>query len=135
MEKEILHLEYVFDRVSLKSLWRNLSTPEGLQEWLANNVSKDEDIYTFDWGANHIERVKAVELSEGERIRYIWLKHGSKEINDAEEYFEFAIHNMEITGGKALEVTDFAFESDRPSIIELWDNQIDQLRKSLGVSI
>ncbi|WP_282918346.1 START-like domain-containing protein [Porphyromonas macacae] len=132
MQKEKFHLEYVFDNVTQKSLWRHLSTPSGLEEWFANHVKKHDEQYTFDWGQGHTEKAVIISREEGERIRFQW-KREETNSEISEEYFEFAIHNMELTGGKALEITDFATEKDRPEIIELWDNQIQRLRASLGV--
>lgn len=130
MQKEKFHLEYVFDNVSQKSLWRQLSVPSGLEEWFASRVDSQNDEYVFDWGEGHLERANVIEKLEGERIRFKWCHDGESQVPD--EYFEFAIHNMELTGGKALEITDFATEKDRPGIIEIWDNQVERLKQTLG---
>ena len=62
---------------------------------------------------------------------FIRLQWEDEEQNDA--YFEFKIHWYEMTGTTALEVTDFAELDEKSDSIELWDSQICNLKRSLGI--
>ena len=52
---------------------------------------------------------------------------------DPNAYFEFKLHTLELTGSTALEVTDFAEADDKSDSIDLWDSQVDDLKRSLGI--
>ena len=52
---------------------------------------------------------------------------------EAASYFEFIIHHIELTGATALEITDFATPDEKADAIELWDTQVAELRRTLGI--
>ena len=59
-------------------------------------------------------------------MRFKWL--GSDE-----EYFEFLIQVDELTKDISLIITDFADDDeDKEDAIQLWDLQIDNLKKIIG---
>jgi uncharacterized protein YndB with AHSA1/START domain len=126
MIKEKFHREYVFDKVSRRSLWNQLITPPGLSAWFADDVTIDDDIYTFIWDKTEQE-AKMVEMKPEQSVRYRWVE------DEEDHYFEFKIHVMELTGGTSLEVTDFALPDEQGDSISLWDTQIDELKRSLGI--
>ena len=47
MKKEKFHIEYIFDKVSRRSLWNHLTTPPGLSAWFADDVIINGNIYVF----------------------------------------------------------------------------------------
>ena len=49
MKKEKFHIEYIFDKVSRRSLWNHLTTPPGLSAWFADDVIINGSIYVFKW--------------------------------------------------------------------------------------
>jgi uncharacterized protein YndB with AHSA1/START domain len=126
MKKEKFHIEYVFDKVSKRSLWNHLTTPPGLSSWFADDVNIVGDKYVFMW--NKTQETAMVILIKPEiYIRFRW------EEDDDNVYFEFRIHTIELTGSVALEITDFAEPSDKSDSISLWDTQVDELKRTLGV--
>lgn len=126
MNKEKFHIEYIFEKVSRNSLWNHLTTPPGLSSWLADDVIIKGNNYTFKW-KNASEDATLVEMKTGTSVRYRWQE------DDEQVYFEFIIHPIELTGGTALEITDFAEPDEKEDAIDLWDTQIDTLRRSLGI--
>lgn len=127
MKKEKYHLEYVFDRVSLDSLWRNLSTGVGLSEWFADEVNMEGEQVSFSWSEGDEDIAHITNLNPGESIRFEWA-------DEPGTYLEFCVHTAELTGSRSLEITDFAERAEQIGSIELWDRQIDRLRHVLGVS-
>jgi len=127
MKKEKFHIEYVFDKVSNRSLWNHLTTPLGLSSWFADDVSIDNNIYTFIWNKTG-EDAQIIGIKPDISIRYRWLDD-----EDEQSYFEFMIHNIELTGATSLEITDFAEPDEKADVIALWDSQIDVLRRTLGI--
>ena len=129
MKKEKFHIEYVFDKVSIRSLWNHLTTALGLSSWFADEVSVQYNIYTFSWNKMQ-EKAKIIVLKPGSRVRYQWLNE-----EEEEYYIEFIIHNIELTGAKALEITDFATSDEKADAIALWDTQVEVLKRTLGIHI
>ena len=118
-------LEYPFHS-SINILFDRLSTLSGLSEWFADDVNVDrEGIYTFSWEGSE-QQATLVSKKKNNHVRFKWL--GSDE-----EYFEFLIQVDELTNDISLIVTDYADdEDDKEDAIQLWDLQIDNLKKIIG---
>ena len=48
-------------------------------------------------------------------------------------YFEFQIHTHELTGSTSLQITDFAEPDEKRDSIDLWDTQVEELKRTLGI--
>ncbi|MDR1259430.1 MAG: hypothetical protein LBK65_09175 [Tannerellaceae bacterium] len=125
-EKEKFHIEYILDTVSRRSLWNHLTTPPGLSSWFAEQVKIDNNRYIFKWSKEEQE-AEVLSMKTETSIRYRWTD------DDPEYYFEFIIHTIELTGSIALEITDFAEPEEKQDAIELWDTQIEELKRTLGI--
>jgi len=126
MKKEKFHIEYVFDKVSKHSLWNHITTPPGLSCWFADGVEIDGNNYTFIWDKT-FEQARLLEERPESSIRFCW------EGEDESIYFEFHIYTVELTGAVLLEITDFADPDEKADAISLWDSQVEQLKRTLGV--
>jgi len=127
MMRSKYELEYNLN-CSPKVLFSRLSTPEGLCEWFADNVNVDGDLFTFYW--NKVElKARLVALKENKLVRFEWL--GSEE--PSTDYFEFRINIEELSGSLALIITDFAEPEEKEDAIFLWDSQITDLKRTLGM--
>ncbi len=128
MKKEKYSIEFVLGNASQKCLWRMLTEPTAMEQWFADGVEmKDETLYTFTWGDNAME-VEQVLKKPIDQVRYSWLA-----TERADTYFEFKIHKLELSRVIALEVIDFANSDDKDDAIFLWENQIDLLKRKLGI--
>ncbi len=125
--KERIHLEYVFDKVSKNILWNHLTTPTGLADWFADDVSLNGNNFVFSWNKSpqEAEKIGGSHLSH---IRFRWLEE-----DDSKAYFEFRIHTVELTGSIALEIVDFVSPEERQEAITLWDSQVKVLKRTLGI--
>ncbi len=120
-------LEYTLN-CSPKVLFSRLSTPEGLAEWFADNVTVDGDLFTFSWGKSETQaRLSA--LKENKFVRFEWLDIRDEESN----YFEFRINIEELSGSLALIIIDFADPEEKEDAVYLWDTQITDLKRALGI--
>jgi hypothetical protein len=126
MKKEKFHIEYVFDKVSKRSLWNHLTTPPGLSSWFADDVNVVGDRYEFFWDKTQ-ENALVIYMKPETCIRFRWENDGDN------VYFEFRIHTIELTGSISLEITDFAEPSEKTDSISLWDSQVYELKRTLGV--
>ena len=127
MKKEKFHIEYVFDKVSRRSLWNHLTTPPGLSAWFADDVTINDNTYIFKWDRDEQE-AEVLAVKPETSIRYRW-----EDEEDDNVYFEFLIHIVELTGATALEITDFAEPDEKKDSINLWDSQVYELKRTLGI--
>ncbi len=120
-------LEYTLN-CSPKVLFSRLSTPEGLAEWFADKVDADGDLFTFSW-SNSVSKARLAALKENKLVRFEWTDLDNEESN----YFEFQINIDELTSELALIIRDFAEENERVDTMSLWDSQITDLKRLLGI--
>ena len=120
-------LEYNLN-CSPKVLFSRLSTPEGLGEWFADQVNVDGDLFSFYWNSSE-SKARLSALKENKMVRFEWV--GME--NEEENYFEFRINVEELTGDLALIITDFAETDEKEDAIYLWDSQINDLKRILGI--
>jgi len=120
-------LEYNLN-CSPKVLFSRLSTPEGLSEWFADNVNVDGDIFTFFWNKAE-SKARLVAVKENKLVRFEWLDSDEP----STDYFEFRINIEELSGSLALIITDFAEPEEKDDSIFLWDSQITDLKRTLGM--
>jgi len=122
-EKVKLQLEYIIN-CSPKVLYDRLSTPSGLSEWFAEDVSVQGNRYTFKWkGAEEVADI--VMHKENKLIRFSW-------IDEPEIYFEFRITQDELTSDVSLIVTDFSEPEETDEIVHMWNNHINDLKHVVG---
>jgi uncharacterized protein YndB with AHSA1/START domain len=119
-------LEYQL-KCSPKVLFSRLSTPEGLNEWFADKVDAEGDLFTFIWD-NSGSKAKLTAIKENKLVRFEWVGPGNEETN----YFEFQINIEELTGDLALLIADFAEDDEKEDTISLWDSQVTDLKRLLG---
>jgi len=110
-------------------LYQYLSTPDGLSEWFADNVNSRSDIFTFIWDDSE-EQAKRIGYKTNEKIRYKWLN--DDEDDQVKTYFEFRIEVDALTNDVSLMVTDFADEEDIEESKMFWENQIAELKHTIG---
>ncbi len=125
MSKIKYELDYPVN-ASTKLLYTRLSTPSGLSEWFADDVHLRGKNFAFIWDGAEQE-AKIVIKKVNEYIRYKWLD------DEEDTYFEFKITKEELTNSVSLVITDFADEDELEDNKNLWDQQVNQLQRALGV--
>jgi uncharacterized protein YndB with AHSA1/START domain len=120
-------LEYTLN-CSPKVLFSRLSTPEGLSEWFADNVNVEGDIFTFLWEKSE-SKARLSAYKENKFVRFEWIDME----NDESNYFEFRLSVEELSGSVALIITDFADPEEKEDAVYLWDSQITDLKRALGI--
>jgi uncharacterized protein YndB with AHSA1/START domain len=120
-------LEYNLN-CSPKVLFSRLSTPEGLGEWFADQVNVDGDLFSFFWNSSE-SKAKLSAMKENKMVRFEWVGMENEESN----FFEFRINMEELTNELALIIIDFAEAEEKEDSIYLWDSQINDLKRALGI--
>lgn len=114
---------------SPKLIYPRLSTPSGLSEWFADDVNSRGDEFSFIW-KNSVQKAKMVCSKDSKFIRFKWMED---EISNNDYYFEFKIEVQEMTGDTALIITDFAESDDVEDAKNLWESQVGDLKRLLGL--
>jgi len=127
MKREKFHIEYILKTVSINMLWQTISTTNGLEEWFADKVIVNGKKYIFSWGDSSQE-AELVSIRAGSFIRFKWLEDVNEKC-----YFEFKINIDDMTNEVALTITDFANPEDQADAKTLWDKQIKDLFRNIGL--
>jgi len=107
-------------------LYQYFGTPSGLSEWFADNVNSRGEVFTFIWDGSE-EKAKVLQERPEEKIKFKWL-----EDEDPKSYFEFRLEIDDITKDVSLIVTDFAEDDEIEESKMFWQNQIDELKHTIG---
>jgi uncharacterized protein YndB with AHSA1/START domain len=119
-------LEYILNTTP-GLLFNRISTASGLSEWFADEVNIDGKVFVLRWEGSE-QRVEQTVRKENKLVRYTW-------VDDEElegEWFEFRINVDELTGDVALIVIDNVDVDEKDDLIEIWNRQIDTLKRGLG---
>lgn len=109
-------------------LFQYFSLASGLDEWFADHVNSRGEIYTFIWGDSE-EQARVLKYDTNEYMRYQWVKDTGTEC-----FFEFRIQVDELTNDISLIVIDFAEPDEVKETKMFWENQINELKKTIGAS-
>lgn len=115
---------------SKKMLYSYIQTASGLSQWIADDVTVDEDsIYNFIWdGDDH--KAKMVSHRTNSFVKFEYLSEDEDEDDPA--YFELKIDMNELTQSVFLRVTDYTDFDDEEEWYDLWDGMIHTLKETVG---
>lgn len=119
-----IEIEYIMNSSS-RVLYNRLSTAAGLSEWFADDVTVQDNIYTFEWDGSK-ESAELIGKKDLQYARFKWLE------SEDDTYFEFKIQLFDVTKDISLVITDFVEDDEKESSIELWESQINNLKHILG---
>lgn len=128
MKKEKIHIEQLLNATSRNIIWSTISTPIGLEGWFADRIKVTDKIFTFTWGKSEIREAEIIAIRANSFIRFHWLDD-----DDEKTYFELKMNYNELTGDYVLEITDFADPEELDDQKELWNSQIETLKRSSGM--
>ena len=125
MAKEKFVIDYSMKSVPVALLWNYISTPNGLEQWFADEVKLNGKDYSFIWSGSG-QDATLLGMRSCCYIRFRWK-------DDTDHcFFEFKIQVSELTDTTVLVVTDFAEPDEVADSKDLWDSQIETLRRELG---
>lgn len=126
MTKEKIFLEYTL-KGSAVMIWKHIGTAAGLSPWFADRVESFDRTFTFYWGKTEKRVAHLVAQRNGVYVKFRW------EDESPNTYFEMRISYNELTRENTLEVTDFADKGEMEDQKELWNSQIENLRRQSGM--
>ena len=122
-----IHLEYPLNGNSRNIVWNFIGTTGGLEAWMADKIVEREDVSVFCWGKDEVREAELLGRREGVYIRYHWLDEGPK------TYFELRINVSELTKAHVLEITEVSRNEDEGDLIQMWESQMEELRRVAGL--
>ncbi len=127
-------VEYPLATKSPNIIWELISTPHGLERWLADSVTEEEGVFTFTWGDPWTQQdIRQAHLIEFVKYSHIKLKW-DVDLDDEEDVFlEMRIAKSELTNHQSLQITDFADEDDIDGLNILWESNLDRLHRASGL--
>ena len=128
MGKEKIRLEYMLKAGSGNIVWSIISAPSGLETWFADKVTFKDKVFTFYWGKTETRQAEVTNFRVNSFIRFRWLDD-----EDPKAYFELKMVYNELTSDYMLEVIDWAEPDEVEDMKELWDSEIEKLKRVSGL--
>ena len=112
---------------SAPMLWSYISTQHGLSAWFADKIDIDGKTFSFFWGKDEVRTATLIAQRNGVYVRLRW------DDENQHIFFEIRISYNEMTREHTLVITDFAEENEKQDQIDLWDSQIEKLKRQSGM--
>ena len=128
MGKEKIKMEYMLKGGTGNIIWSIISTPSGLETWFADKVTAEEKVFTFRWGKTEIRQAELICSRTNNLVRFRWMDD-----EDRKAFFELKIVYNELTEDLMLEVTDWAESGEAEDLRDLWDSDIEKLKRVSGL--
>ena len=126
MSKEKIFLEYPM-KGSAVMIWRYIGTTAGLSPWFADKVECIDRTYNFYWGKTEKKVAHLISQRNGVYVKFRW------DDESPNTFFEMRISYNELTRENTLEIIDFADKNEIEDQKELWNSQIENLRRQSGM--
>ena len=128
MKKTKVRMEYMLKGGSNSIVWSIISTPSGLETWFADKVTSSDKIFTFRWGKTESRQAEVVGIRTNSYIRFHWMDD-----EERKSYFELKVNYNELTEDLMLEVIDFAYQDEIEDVKDLWESDIEKLKRVSGL--
>ena len=128
MKKTKVLMEYMLKGGSSSIVCSIISTPSGLETWFADKVTSSDKIFTFRWGKTESRQSEVVGIRTNSYIRYPWMDD-----EERKSYFELKVNYNELTEDLMLEVIDFAYPDEIEDVKDLWESDIEKLKRVSGL--
>lgn len=128
MKKTKARMEYMLKGGSSSIVWSIISTPSGLETWFADKVTSSDKIFTFRWGKTESRQAEVVGIRTNSYIRFHWMDD-----EERKSYFELKVNYNELTEDLMLEVIDFAYPDEIEDVKDLWESDIEKLKRVSGL--
>lgn len=120
--------EFLLDNASPTSVWNQISGSTGLSRWFAPRVEIAGDEVHVYWDEEGDDRRGIITESDDKHlIKWVWS-------DDPDSYMCFEIVVTELSGVTSLIVEDHDLSMDERTLSRLWDNHIEHLKMSLGLT-
>ena len=126
MKKEKIHIEYPL-KGSAAMIWKYIGTEAGLSAWFSDKIEVVGKNFKFYWGKVECRTATLIAQRNGVYVRLRW------DDEEPNTFFEMRILFNEMTREHTLEITDFASTDEINDQKDLWDSQIEYLKRHSGM--
>ena len=114
-------------KASPAMLYQFITDPATLVRWFCDECDVENGTeYHFTW-EGYTEVATLVDSDENELIRFKW-----DDADDPDEFFEFKMYKAGVNDQTVLEVHDFCDDDEVDDSRELWQKQLQRLRREIG---
>ncbi len=116
---------------SKKMLYPYLYSPSGLAQWLADDVTINEDkIYNIIWdGEEHFAKVVSHRTNSFVKFEFL---PGKGEEQSERAYLEFKLEMNELTQSVFLRIIDYSDNEDEEELQDIWESTVNGLKETVG---
>ncbi len=130
MSKHLFNADFEIN-ASKKMLYPYLFSPSGLAQWMADDVTVNEDkVYNFIWD-DEDHRAKMVSHRTNQYVRFEFVPETEEDEEDP-SYFELRLEMNELTQSVFLKVTDYSEMDDTEELYDLWEGLVEGLKETVG---
>ena len=116
---------------SKKMLYPYLFSASGLSQWMADDVTINEDkVFNFIWD-DEDHRARMVSHRTNHYVRFEFLPE-TEEDEDDPSYFEIRLEVNELTQSVFIKVLDYSDMDDTEESMDLWQSLVDNLKETVG---
>ena len=116
---------------STKMLYPYISSASGLSQWMADDVTIDEDkVYNFIWD-DEDHRARLASHRNNHYVKFEFLPE-TEEDNEDPAFFELRLELNELTQSVFLKITDYSDMEDTEELFDLWSSLIENLKETVG---
>ena len=116
---------------SKKMLFPYINTASGLAQWMADDVTVNEDkVFSFVWD-NENHKAKIVSQRSNHYVKFEFLPESDDDHKDP-AYLELRLEVNELTQTVFLLVTDYSDMEDQQELQDLWENLVGNLKETVG---
>ena len=116
---------------SKKMLYPYIYSASGLAQWIADDVTVDEDkVFNFMWDdEDHKAKMASHRVNGFVKFEYLPVRDDDK---DDPSYFELKLEMNELTQTVFLHVTDYTDFDDEDEWFDLWEGMVHTLKEIIG---
>ncbi len=129
MDKSVFQAEFEIN-ASRKMLYPYIFSASGLSQWVADDVTVNEDkVYNFIWD-NEDHKAKMVTHRVNSSVKFEYLPEDGDEDDPAS--FELKLEVNELTQTVFVHVTEYTDFDDEEEWYDLWDGMVNSLKEIVG---
>ena len=118
---------------SKKMLYPYIFTASGLSQWMADDVTVNEDkIFNFKWEEeDHPAEMISHRVNSFVRFEFLPQTEEEKEADDP-NFVELRLEMNELTQTVFIAVTDYSDMDDEEESMDLWESMVEGLKEIVG---
>ena len=116
---------------SKKMLYPYLNSASGLSQWMADDVTIDEDkVFNFIWD-DEDHKARLVAHRTNNYVKFEFVPENDEDAHDP-AYFELRLEMNELTQSVFIKITDYSEMDDTDELLALWSGLVDNLKETVG---